>query len=162
MNADPDVMEFMPAMLDRAASDAFVDRTRAHFAQYGFGLWAMEIPGVADFIGYTGLSVPRFEAAFTPCVEIGWRMARAYWGKGYVIEAARAALTLGFGFANLSEIVSFTVPANHRSTAVMERLGMTHDPDDDFDHPSLSPESPLRRHVLYRLSREHWQSLQPE
>jgi len=155
LNADPVVMAHMPALLDRAASDAFVDRTGVHFDQHGFGLWAVEVPGVSDFIGYVGLAVPRFSAAFTPCVEVGWRLARAHWGKGYATEAARAALSFGFLTAGLSEIVSFTVPANTRSIAVMQRLGMTHDPADDFAHPSLPADHPLSHHVLYRLSADH-------
>jgi RimJ/RimL family protein N-acetyltransferase len=150
MNADPAVMEFFPRPLDRAESDAAVARIREHFARHGFGLWAVEVPGVADFIGFVGLAVPRFEAHFTACVEIGWRLARAHWGRGYATEAARAALDFGFRDLALKEIVSFTVPANLRSRAVMERIGMTRSPDDDFDHPGLPEGNPLRRHVLYR------------
>lgn len=152
LNADPEVMEFMPALLDRAESDALAMRIRQQFEQRGFGLWAVEVPEEAPFIGYVGLSVPRFTAAFTPCVEIGWRLARPYWGRGYATEAARASMTFGCERVGLEEIVSFTVPANVRSIAVMERLGMTHDPADDFDHPSLPVGHPLRRHVLYRLT----------
>lgn len=156
MNADPDVMAYMPALLDRSTSDAFVARTREHFERHGFGLWAVEVPGDAAFVGYVGLSVPRFTAAFTPCVEVGWRLAHAHWGCGYATEAARAALSFGFLSAGLSEIVSFTVPANTRSIAVMDRLGMTHDSSDDFIHPSLPAGHPLGPHVLYRLSRARW------
>ena len=153
MNADPVVMEFFPRPLDRAESDVAVGRVRDHFAARGFGLWAVEVPGVADFIGFVGLAVPRFEAHFTPCVEIGWRLVREHWGRGYATEAARAALGFGFEELALDEIVSFTVPANIRSRAVMERIGMTRSPADDFDHPGLPEGHPLRRHVLYRLSR---------
>ena len=156
MNADPVVMQYMPTLLDRTSSDALVARFRAQFEEHGYGLWAIEVPGVAPLIGFTGLSIPRFTARFTPCVEVGWRLARAHWGNGYATEAARAALALGFGAANLTEIVSFTVPANQRSIAVMERLGMTRDPVDDFDHPALSPGHRFSRHVLYRLPRERW------
>jgi RimJ/RimL family protein N-acetyltransferase len=152
LNADPEVMAHLPALLDRAASDALAKRIREHFERHGFGLWAVEAPGVAPFLGFVGLSIPRFTAAFTPCVEVGWRLARGYWGKGYATEAARAALDVGFVNVGLDEIVSFTVPANGRSIAVMQRLGMTRDPADDFDHPSLPPDHPLRRHVLYRLT----------
>jgi ribosomal-protein-alanine N-acetyltransferase len=151
LNADPAVMEFFPAPLDRAASDAMLDRAAALLAERGWGLWAIEAP--EGFIGFAGLSVPRFEAAFTPCVEIGWRLARAAWGHGYATEAARAALAVGFGELDLDEIVSFTTVANSRSRAVMERLGMTRDPAEDFDHPSIAEGSPVRRHVLYRLGR---------
>ena len=153
MNADPVVMEFFPRPLDRAESDAAVARIRDHFAARGFGLWAVEVPDVADFIGFVGLAVPRFEAHFTPCVEIGWRLAREHWGRGYATEAARAALGFGFEELALDEIVSFTAPANVRSRAVMERIGMTRSPEDDFDHPTLPEGHPLRRHVLYRARR---------
>ena len=152
MNADPRVVEFLPA-LSRAESDAVITRIESHFAERGFGFWALEIPGIAPFAGFVGLAVPRFEAHFTPCVEIGWRLAAAHWGHGYAIEAARAAVAFGFGSMKLEEIVSFTVPANHRSRKVMERLGMTHSPNDDFDHPALPQGHALRRHVLYRLRR---------
>lgn len=157
LNADPLVMRHMPAMLDRAASDALVARFRDQFDRLGYGLWAIEVPRIAPFIGFVGLSVPRFSAHFTPCVEVGWRLARAHWGRGYATEAARGALRFGFELAGLQEIVSFTSPANERSRAVMTRLGMTCDPGDDFDHPSLPEGHPLRPHVLYRLSRVRWQ-----
>lgn len=153
INADPAVMEFFPQTLDRRESEAAAGRIRDHFARQGFGLWAVEVPGAAEFIGFVGLSVPRFEAHFTPCVEVGWRLARSQWGRGYATEAARAALDFGFRDLALDEIVSFTVPANRRSRAVMERIGMTHSPADDFDHPALPEGHPLRRHVLYRSRR---------
>ena len=156
LNSDPDVMAHLPAVLDRTASDALVARICEHFERHGFGLWAVEVPHIHPFIGFVGLSIPRFEASFTPCVEIGWRLGRAHWGAGYATEAARAALEVGFGPASLEEIVSFTVPANVRSIAVMERIGMTRNPSDDFDHPSLPAGHRLRRHVLYRLSRDRW------
>ena len=152
LNADPQVMAHMPALLDRRDSDALATRIREQFEQRGFGLWAVEVPGEAPFIGYVGLSVPRFTAHFTPCVEIGWRLARPHWDRGYATEAARATLAFGFENVGLQEIVSFTVPANVRSIAVMQRIGMTHDPADDFDHPSLPVGHSLRRHVLYRLA----------
>jgi RimJ/RimL family protein N-acetyltransferase len=108
---------------------------------------------VTPFAGFVGLSVPGFEAQFTPCVEIGWRLDAAYWNRGYASEAARAALEFGFASLHLEEVVSFTVPGNVRSRRVMEKLGMTHSPDDDFDHPALPEGHALRRHVLYRLAR---------
>lgn len=151
MNADPEGMRYFPATLSHAESDALAGRILEGFAARGFGNWAVEVPGVTPFVGFVGLSVPRFEAPFMPCVEIGWRLARACWGKGYATEAARAALAFGFGNLKLPEIVSFTVVANLPSRRVMERLGMRHDPSGDFDHPSLAPGHPLRRHVLYRL-----------
>ncbi len=150
LNADPRVTEFLAGPLSRASSDALAERIEAHFAQYGFGPWAVEVPGEIPFAGFVGLGVPGFTAPFTPCVEVLWRLAPACWGRGYATEGARAALDFGFTHAGLAEIVSFTVPANVRSRAVMERLGMTRDPADDFDHPELPAGHSLRRHVLYR------------
>ena len=153
LNADPRVMELLPKKLSREESDAMARRCQEGLDARGYGLWAVEVPGAADFIGYVGLSVPRFEAAFTPCVEVGWRIAHDHWGHGYATEAARVALGVGFDQGALAEIVSFTVPANRRSRAVMERLGMVHHPEEDFDHPLLPAGHPLRRHVLYRLKK---------
>jgi len=150
LNADPAVMEFMPDLLDRSKSDEFARRCRGHFAEHGFGRWAVEIPGVAPFIGFVGLSRVTFEAPFTPCVEIAWRLARPYWGRGYASEAALASLKDGFERLALDEVVAFTVLANRRSRAVMERLGMSRMPNYDFEHPLLEEGHPLRRHVLYR------------
>jgi RimJ/RimL family protein N-acetyltransferase len=157
LNADPRVMEFLPGPLSRAESDAVAARIEAHFEQYGFGLWAVEVPGVTPFAGFVGLNVPGFQAHFTPCIEIGWRLAMQYWGCGYATEAARATLAFGFNELQLQQIVSFTVPNNLRSRRVMDRIGMTHDTQADFDHPALPEGHPLRRHVLYRISRANWQ-----
>jgi RimJ/RimL family protein N-acetyltransferase len=151
MNADPVVMEHMISPLTRDVSDAFADRIERHFEDHGFGWWAVEIPSDAPFIGFVGLSIPRFEAHLIPAVEIGWRLDRPYWGRGLATEAARAALADGFERVGLKEIVSFTVPANVRSIRVMEKLGMTHDPRDDFEHPLVPVGDPHRHHVLYRL-----------
>jgi RimJ/RimL family protein N-acetyltransferase len=151
LNADPEVMRFLPKLLTREESDARVEAICQHFQRHGFGLWAVEAPGIASLIGFTGLSVPTFEAPFMPCVEIGWRLARRAWGHGYATEAARAALQFGFQELGLKSIVSYTVPENVRSWRVMERLGMTHDPANDFEHPLLPVGHPLRRHLLYRL-----------
>jgi RimJ/RimL family protein N-acetyltransferase len=156
LNADPQVMEFFPKVLTRAESDAVAGRIRDHFARHGFGLWAVEAPGAADFVGFVGLAIPSFEAHFTPCVEIGWRLAREHWGHGYATEAATAALAFGFGDRALEEIVAFTVPANIPSRRVMGRLGMRRSPSDDFEHPALADGHPLRSHVLYRLRRADW------
>lgn len=150
LNADPRVREYFPSVLDRAESDASVARMRAHFAEYGFGFWAIEVPGVADCVGLCGLAHARFAAPFTPCVEIGWRLAHEYWGRGYAPEAARAALEYGFETLKLPEIVAFTAMTNQKSRRVMEKIGMTYDPADDFDHPALPAGHPLRRHALYR------------
>ena len=161
LNDDPRVMEHFPNRLTRQESDFMVSRVRAHFDRHGFGLWAVEVEGGAPFIGFVGLAVPAFQAHFTPCVEIGWRLAAEHWGRGYATEAARAALDFAFGPLNLPEVVSFTVPAHTRSRAVMERLGMRHAPADDFDHPALPEGHPLRRHVLYRISRDEWRPARP-
>lgn len=156
MNADPKVMEFFPACLDRAESDALARRIVAGFVERGYGLWAVEVPQVAAFIGFIGLSVPRFEAHFTPCVEIGWRLAAPFWGQGYAVEGAQVALAFGFLDGGMEEIVSFTAATNQRSRRVMERLGMTHAPADDFPHPALPDDHPLKPHVLYRLRSADW------
>jgi len=156
LNADPRVMQFLPNCLTCEESDAMAARIAEHFDRHGFGLWAVEAPGVANFIGFVGLSIPRFEAHFTPCVEIGWRLAHEYWGLGYATEAARAALAFGFESLRLEQIVSFTVPTNLRSRRVMERIGMTRSPADDFEHPNLPEGHTLRAHVLYRLCRSDW------
>jgi len=153
LNADPRVAEHLPKRLSRKESDSLAARIEAHFDEHGFGLWAVEVCGVAPFIGFVGLSVPGFEAHFTPCVEIGWRLGAAHWGYGYATEGARAALAFAFEVLGLEEIISFTVPANARSRRVMERIGMTHAPADDFDHPLVPDGHPLRRHVLYRIAR---------
>lgn len=156
LNADPTVTEYLPTVLSRQESDAFIARAESHFDQHGFGLWAVEVPGVAPFAGFLGLSMPRFDAHFTPSVEIGWRFGAEHWGRGYATEGARAVLAFGFEMLELEEIVSFTVPVNARSRRVMEKIGMTHDPVDDFDHPSLPDGHRLRRHVLYRIARRNW------
>jgi len=144
-------MEHFPAPLTRAESDAFAALIRVRFAAERFGLWAVEIAGAAPFIGFVGLAVPSFEATFTPCVEVGWRLAFDAWGHGYATEAAHAVLHDGFTRVGLDEIVSFTARVNVRSQRVMERLGMRF--AQTFDHPRLPEGHPLRPHVLYRLSR---------
>jgi len=151
MNADPEVVEFLPGALSRAESDALADRIEEHFAQHGFSLWAIEVAGGPSFVGFAGLLTVGFEVPFAPAVEVGWRLAREQWGMGYATEAARAAVRYGFDGVGLDEIVSFTFEGNLRSRRVMERIGMTHDPADDFEHPLLPPGHPLRKHVLYRL-----------
>lgn len=158
MNADARVMEYFPSALTPDESVLMAARIDEHFDQHGYSFWAVEVVGAIDFIGVAGLLVPRFEAHFMPCVEIGWRFAREFWGHGYASEAARALLEFGFDRAGLDEIVSLTVPANERSRRVMERIGMTRDPGDDFDHPNLAEGDSLRRHVLYRLSKTNWTS----
>lgn len=161
LNADPEVMEHFPSRLDRAASDALAAAADGAFDRHGFGLWVVEVAATGAFAGFTGLAVPRFDAPFTPAVEVGWRLARWAWGNGYATEAATAALDLGFFRAGLDEVVSFTSAENARSRAVMRRLGMTRDPSADFDHPMIPPGHRLRPHVLYRLGRPQWAARQP-
>lgn len=152
LNADPEVMAHFPAPLSRAQSDQMIDRMEAAFERQGYGLWAIELRATGELLGFTGLNEVGFDAHFTPAVEVGWRLARPAWGFGYATEAARAALAYGFDAVGLEEIVSFTTVGNARSQAVMRRLGMTHEPADDFDHPNLPVGHPLRPHVLYRIT----------
>jgi len=156
LNADPRVMEYFPGLLTRDQSDAMVDRCIGQLRCDGFGLWAVEVKSSGEFIGFVGLTVPIWEAAFTPCTEIGWRLARSAWGQGYASEAAIAALATGFSSIGLDEVVSFTTTKNIRSQQVMKRIGMKRDPSSDFDHPRVA-EGPLRRHVFYRLGRTDWE-----
>jgi len=153
VNADPRVMEFLPALLPRRESDGMVDRIEKHFDEHGFGLCAVELREDRSFVGFIGLWVPSFQARFMPCVEIGWRLAAEYWGKGIATEGARAIVRHAFEDFGISELVSFTVPGNVRSRRVMEKIGMTRDPGEDFEHPNLPEGHALRRHVLYRLRR---------
>jgi RimJ/RimL family protein N-acetyltransferase len=148
--ADPKVMEYFPATLDRSTSDAMVDRCQALIADRGWGLWAVELQATQEFIGFVGLHMPQVELPFSPCVEVGWRLAAAHWGKGYATEAAQAALQVGFEVLELDEIVSFTAMGNVRSQAVMKRLGMTF--SGTFEHPTLPVGHELRQHCLYRLT----------
>lgn len=161
LNADPVVMEHFPAPLSREHSDELVERLRVRAAEGRPSLWAVEVPGVASFIGFVGLLEPSFDAHFTPCVEVGWRLAKEHWGRGYAPEGARAALAWGFGARGLDEIVSFTSPGNTNSRRVMEKLGMHRDPAEDFEHPSMPVGHPLRSHVLYRLSRSEHDATHP-
>lgn len=153
INADPRVMESMPAPLSPEESDLLVDQIESHMQSHGFGLCAVELRQNHAFIGFIGLAVPSFQAQFTPCVEVGWRLSADHWGQGLATEGAREMIRYAFEVLGLDEVVSFTVPANLGSRRVMEKLGMTHDPADDFDHPKLPEGHPLRRHVLYRLRR---------
>jgi RimJ/RimL family protein N-acetyltransferase len=153
LNADPDVMRYFPSTLDEHESNAFAYRQAALLEVRGWGLWAVEVLATGEFVGFVGLNQPSWQAAFTPCIEVGWRLSPSAWGKGYATEGARAAVALAFGPLGLDEVVSFTTVENVRSRAVMERLGMTHDPAEDFDHPNVAQGSALRRHVLYRLRR---------
>jgi 3-dehydroquinate dehydratase / shikimate dehydrogenase len=153
LNADPEVMRWFPSVLTRESSDMLASRIRTRLADDGWGLWALEVPDVSKFCGFVGLSRVPFEASFTPAVEIGWRLDQPWWGSGYATEAASACVEFAFGTLGLDEIVSFTTTLNNRSRAVMERLGMRHDPAGDFDHPGIPVGNPVRPHVLYRLER---------
>jgi RimJ/RimL family protein N-acetyltransferase len=155
MNSDPRVMEFFPNLLDRAASEAMFDRIEVKMLANGWGIWAVETKRDKQFIGAVGLQIPEADLPFMPCVEIAWRLAVDYWGKGYATEAAQGALSVGFEILDLEEIVSFTAVCNRRSRAVMERLHMKKAPD-TFLHPSLPPQHPLAEHCLYRLPHEVW------
>lgn len=155
LNADPVVMRHFPSTLTREQSDLHVKSVRERAVRGEPSLWAVEVVGGAEFIGFVGLAVPSFRAPFTPCVEVGWRLAKEHWGSGYAPEGARAAMAFGFEVLGLDEIVSFTSEGNSASRRVMEKLGMRRDPSDDFEHPGLPPGHHLRRHVLYRLRREH-------
>jgi RimJ/RimL family protein N-acetyltransferase len=152
LNADPLVMECFPSRLTKAESDDLLAKIEAGFETRGYGLWALEVRATSEFVGFTGITIPSFTAHFTPAVEVGWRLARSAWGQGYATEAGLASVAFGFQDAGLDEIVSFTSAVNVRSRRVMERIGMTHDPADDFDHPKLDESDRLRPHVLYRIS----------
>lgn len=158
MNADPRVMEYFPELMRPSESRAVARRIRELIAQRGWGLWAVEVHGGARFIGFVGLHVPTADLPCSPCVEIGWRLAPAFWGHGYATEAGRAALEVAFTRLGLDEVVSFTSLPNLRSQAVMQRLGMLR--ATTFEHPDVPPGSPLRRHVLYRLGRQDWAAAQ--
>jgi len=153
LNADPEVMEHFPGTLSRAESDALADRIEALIEKDGYGLWAVELAGTGEFIGFTGLNRVGFEAHFVPAVEVGWRLARSAWGHGYASEAALRSLRFAFDDLGLDEVVSFTTRSNLRSQAVMERIGMRRDLDGDFEHPNVEEGSPLRMHVLWRIGR---------
>ncbi len=150
LNADPHVMRYFPATLTREGSDQLVDKIHTHYRTHGFTLYAAERRDTSEFIGFIGLAVVSFEAHFTPCVEIGWRLAAAHHNHGFATEGAQAVLDYGFQHLGLKEIVAFTVPANRPSRRVMEKIGMHY--DSEFDHPNLPEAHPLRRHVLYRTA----------
>jgi ribosomal-protein-alanine N-acetyltransferase len=156
LNADPEVMRYLGAPLNREQADGWLERNMEYWDEHDHGLWAVDVvddpDGPPGFIGFIGLLAPSFDAHFTPCVEVGWRLARSAWGRGYAPEGARAAIAYGFDVVALDEIVSMTTVDNQKSRRVMEKLGMTRDPADDFDHPRVPAGSPLVRHVLYRIS----------
>lgn len=158
MNVDSHTMEFLFNPLTLEESKARLEVYIRHIQDHGWGLWAVSVPGVSDFIGWIGLWSIGFDAHFTPAVEVGWRLLPEFWGQGYATEGAEASLQYGFNILKLDEIVSITVPPNVRSKRVMEKIGMHTDPKDDFDHPKLSEDHPLKKHVLYRLKKSEWQN----
>jgi RimJ/RimL family protein N-acetyltransferase len=159
LNADPEVMRFFEEPLSCERSDAWARAIADAIDDQGWGLWALERRDTGEFIGFTGLQVPRHDLPCNPCVEVGWRLARSAWGQGFATEAGRASLGRGFGQLGLDEVVSLTAVANQPSRRVMERLGMTRDERGDFDHPAVAAGHPLRRHVLYRISADQWRAL---
>lgn len=156
LNDDTEVMQYFPSRLSRAESDALADRLAGAIETNGWGLWAVERRDTGEFIGFAGLQVPTYDFPFMPVVEVGWRLARPAWGRGFATEAAVASLDYGFEELDLDEIVAMTSERNTRSRALMDRLGMVHDPAEDFDHPAYDLSDPLRRHLLYRLGRDTW------
>ena len=158
ISSDPLVMEHFPSTQDLTATHALIDHINQHYEKFGYSAYAVEIKDTHEFIGFVGLNhppftIPNFIPQGLPIVEIGWRLSSQHWGKGYATEAAKAVLHYAFTELKLSEIISFTVVANTKSRHVMEKIGLHHSEADDFDHPQLDDDSPLRRHVLYRLAR---------
>lgn len=156
INQDPKVMEYYPSLQDKAQTQRFIERINQHQNKHGFSLYVVELKSTGEMIGYVGLLRPDFEAHFTPTVEIGWRLASQFWGQGYATEAAKAVLHYAFTQINLTEIVSFTTKDNLKSRRVMQKIGLSHDPKDDFDHPNLDKKNPLCRHVLYRITKQEY------
>lgn len=155
MNKDPRVREYFPTLLTREESDEQAAKFQKHIQETGWGIWAAEVPGIADFIGFIGIQPVKF-APFTSSVEIGWRLAHQFWGRGYAPEGAEAALEFGFERLNLPEIIAFTPTQNVRSMKVMEKIGMKRDNQLDFDHPAVEAGHPLKPHVLYRIKENEW------
>jgi 3-dehydroquinate dehydratase/shikimate dehydrogenase len=156
LNADPRVMEYFPSTLSRKESDTLLKSGYAHIKKYGWGKWAVALIDTGEFIGRIGLEEVNFQAPFSPNIELGYRIAFEYWGKGYASEGAKAVLGYGFNHLNLNEIVAFTPAQNLRSQQVMQRIGMYRDSNEDFDHPKLAEDHPLKRHFLYRLNQQQW------
>ena len=156
IDQDPKVCEYLPGIGNRAATAAGIQRIMTHYQDRGFSLYAVELKSTHEMIGWVGLMTPSFEAHFTPAVEIGWRLASAHWNQGYATEGAKAVLHYAFTQLNLVDLVSFTVVNNKASRRVMEKIGMHHNPDEEFDHPNIADDSPLKRHVLYRLSKAEY------
>ena len=157
LNSDPEVMKFFPALLSREESDEFASEIRLRIEENGWGLWAVEERKSKKFIGFVGLNQPIIELPFSPCIEVGWRLAKEYWGKGYATEAGEKALEYAFVILAVNEVVSFTAAINSRSESVMQRLGLANS-HSNFNHPAVPPHSQLCEHVLYKISLEQWQA----
>jgi RimJ/RimL family protein N-acetyltransferase len=155
MNADSRVMAYFPSTLNEVVSNEMANKCKTLIASRGWGFWATELKATKEFIGFVGLHIPSLELPISPCVEIGWRLAFDFWGKGLASEAATGALKIGFGKLSFSEIVAFTSLGNRRSRAVMERIGMI-ETGRQFEHPSVPDDSPHRRHCLYNMTRKGW------
>lgn len=155
VNSDPEVMEYFPSTLSREESNKLAVAIQRRLAENGWGLWAVEEKASGQFIGFVGLNSPQVALPFSPCVEVGWRLSKAFWGKGYATEAAQEALAFAFTELELDEVVAFTAVPNVRSRAVMQRLGMFN-AGDNFKHPSVPSDSPLYEQVLYKITREQW------
>lgn len=151
MTSDPRVMKFFPSLLTPAEAAANIKVMTQKMERDGFSFWAAELKATQEFIGFIGLSIPGIQTTFTPCVEIGWRLAYNYWGRGLAPEGAKGCLKYAFEKLKLKEVVSFTTKDNLNSRRVMEKIGMTYDINGDFDHPKIPEGRPLRRHVLYRV-----------
>lgn len=160
INQDPKVMEYFPSVLGLAETDLLIQKIRKHYDEHGFTLYAVERKDTHEFIGFIGLLSVGFEAKFTPAFEIGWRLSSEHWGQGFAPEGAQAVLDYAFNELDIPEIVSFTTVGNLKSRRVMEKIGLTHNPDDDFEHPKLPDDSPLKRHVLYKLTKKQYLQMQ--
>ena len=155
MNADADLMKYFPSTLNKQESDAMADKIRTLIKTQGWGFWAVEIKEKGEFIGFTGLHKPQDNLPFLPCVEIGWRLAKEHWGKGYATEAAKAALEVAFYKLHIEQLYAFTAIQNNRSQAVMQRLYMINT-NKNFEHPKVPKKSGLKEHVLYKLTKKRW------
>ena len=160
INMDSKVCEFLPGTVNRDDTKAAIARWQKHYHDKGYTLYAVELKSTHEMIGFLGLMTPSFEAHFTPAVEIGWRLASKHWNQGYATEGAKAVLHYAFTQIGLDEVVSFTVVNNLASQRVMEKIGLKHNPIDDFEHPNLDKDSPLKRHVLYRLNRSDYLAIE--
>jgi RimJ/RimL family protein N-acetyltransferase len=155
LNADPVVMEYYPRVLSTQESNAMAHRIESLIAEKGWGFWAVENLDDKQFIGFVGLNNPTYKLPITDCVEIGWRLAKEYWGHGYATEAAQASLAVAFEKLNLTEVYSFASVANKKSHAVMQRIGMINT-NNNFEHPIIPENHPLREHVLYKIDKQTW------